>query len=1231
MMINSLNDEQLEAITTKDKTILVSAPAGSGKTKILVSRIMSKLIDDRYDIDQLLVLTFTKPASIEMRQRLLFAIEDKLNQDLDPDIYEHLMKQKQKLPYSYITNFHSFCVQLLKKYGYVIHIPSQFEVVDKTEDLKQQAIDQCINQWLQDTKIRNFISLYFEELNFNSLKEMIFELSDILNSISNPKDYIQKIKTNVYEQYICSDHSFDQWELFNHLKHELSLDAIEMYNHYVNLESYASSHHITDFFEVPETKSNQSSELHSPASGLYDYVNNIVGLFTQEYVAYDQFKSISLSKPVKTSSISWNDEIKPYQSEFRKLKEKITNSYSSKAKEYLVSDDKAFKLTLKESCYFIEMMLEKDGLVNQFKQKYEQIKQQYHLLDFDDLQYHTIELLQPNYHVSELLYHQFKEIMIDEYQDTNQIQETIISLIKDYQQPSIITFMVGDMKQSIYRFRQADPQLFKDKYDTYPMLSHTKRIDLRYNYRSNKIVLDSINYIFNQIMDSNIGGLEYFHDISSQLNYDYLRKEKCPSLDQLEQTIMQTDKRYELETRFDTELLLVDKSSKGDLDIHEYEAHLVALRILDLIKNSTIDDNEKSRKIEYKDIVILTRTSSNFLTFKKVFDRYQIPNHIVLSQGFLSSVEIVAILQILYSLVNPYDNISMLSFIRGNYLISHFDENLIGKIRVLNKKDSLYQNMKDYCMQQLDGYVQVQTFLEAYQDLQAKMSQLRPSDFLEYVLQVTGYNLFVLGLINGEQRKANLDLLINEFIKLEADKSIYEIISYYQNLEKLGCDSSPAQVLLGSNNVVSFMTIHKSKGLEFPIVFVSNMEKTFNTNDSKKRMMIDKHLGIAIKPRVFKNAVIDQKNIVDQIVQYENPYYKLIARYQIKELINEEMRILYVALTRASQKLIMTGSCAESKMKEWQNEVIYNENPEIYDGKKNQHILLYYNARKVNNYLDWIGISLMRHPQVITQWLNQECDVEIKKNFKTIQTFPSTKNYFLENTKASKFQINFYTKEQLDQQIDQHVVRYPKNEDVKEFQFSSLPPVDLIDETIAVTKLQQEQEIPTNMYSSSPSTTLLSPAQKGTLVHSFLEHLPKSKDQILEQIETLTKLGLYTLVERDVLIEYQDKLMQFYDSECYMLINEAKYVEKEKPFSFLEENTNRIVHGVFDVLCFFDDKIVIIDYKTDRIHKQTSDHTLTMLHQVQMEYYKKIIQQIYPNYKVEAKLYYLEIGKLVNV
>ena len=468
-------------------------------------------------------------------------------------------------------------------------------------------------------------------------------------------------------------------------------------------------------------------------------------------------------------------------------------------------------------------------------------------------------------------------------------------------------------------------------------------------------------------MDINIGGLDYYLDDSAKLNYDFLRKEGAKELEDLTDVTLKASNRLEKEERFTSEVLLSYQTKTSSSDA-ELEAKITAKKIQEIVGHLELDNFDKTkRKANYKDIVVLMRNTRSFIAFKKIFSRYNIPSHIVLSQGFLQASEIISIINVLKAFDNHLDDIAFTSLLKGNYVISCFDENMLAKIRT-DENVSIYDNVLNYIETKQPNYQSLEKFINYYHQMREYFNFHSVKESLNKFYQDSEYLSFLASLVNGGQRVANLELLLQKMDELK-DESLHSIVTKFNKMMINGVNLSPAMVSSNDDNVVSFMTIHKSKGLEFPIVFVSNLQNKFNQQDARERIISDKKLGIAIKPRIKQQLEPYQ----DVICEYENKYRKVIASYQTNEAINEEMRIFYVALTRASQKLILTGLIKDPQdIIKWQNYVINNNEDSIVNPRCNDKVILYHNARRQNSYLDWLGISLMSHDDIIAQGINKE-------------------------------------------------------------------------------------------------------------------------------------------------------------------------------------------------------------------------------------------------------------------
>ncbi len=1200
----AFNEGQLKAIHQRDASILVSAPAGSGKTKILVSRII-ELLKEGYNIDEFLVVTFTEAAGNEMKQRLNKELDELVSSDIDETLKTHLLTQIQNLPNAYITNFHGFCSLLLKKYGYLVDVLPGFDINSDPTLIKKQVLEACLESWVQNEEYKDFLSLYFPGYNFDSFIEVLLSLDELSHSIDHFYDFVDNMIESCYKSVNVNLH---EWPLFNELKGIFYNEAILAMNKLIELEYFTIVNGLSDFYERPDEQSEKNQALMTPFESLYNYLDELL-VNLKKPLTYDTFVSLLNKKPEKSYNMNWKEVDEDTKKTFNKYKTNVLSSLNDAVKTYIDKSPEEFVEKMNISRQAIEIMLVRGGLLNQFQDAYAVCKKELNQLDFADLEKFAHQLLEPKYGIVSSLNHKLREIMVDEYQDTNQIQESLLLKISKYDK-DIPLFMVGDMKQSIYRFRQADPSIFLEKYDSFSLtdketaITHTKRIDLVFNYRSSKVVLDSINYIFNAIMNKDIGGLEYYLDDSARLNYDYVGKENG--------NVEEARARFFNDRHLETELLIDIYNPKSKLDKDAYEAHMVAQRIVELKKNFKIND----KPISYKDIVILMRSTPSFITFKKVFDQYNIPNHIVLSSGLLSSSEIITVISLLKAINNPYDDVALLSVLTAPFKFSYISSDIIATLRMKDKTVPLYENLKQ------SDHPKIINFLEVFEELRNYNNAFSPYDLINRIYEYSDYPLFVSKLINGKQRKANLDLLVQLISDIQKD---YPYLNDVLDILENANDYAPASTASSNNDVVEFMTIHKSKGLEFPIVFVCNTHKKFNTSDSKDKIIVDKKLGFVLKPR----QRLSSDKYEDVIVEYENPYRNMIAKELSNEAINEEMRILYVALTRASSKLILTGMIKDIKeIKDIQLKLLVNLNPNIAKHKGAEDILLYDYLRKSNNYLTWILSAALRHPDVIKQCLLHNelrhyarlIDQHYKDKFNnTDSTEHSMFSLILSDDKTLEDNItrsNHHHKEldySLQKQYDEFI--YPFDTDAKH--------------SIAVTALAKEEDDHFLDLTKEQEELLMKAADKGTLVHLLMSYLSFKKDDVDNIITTMYKEDLIDDYGKEILLEYKNNIQSFIDSDIYTMIKEASHIYREKPFSYYDKDENQIIHGIFDLVFVHNNQVYVLDYKTDRVSKNNSKETLIEKHLFQLDYYKKVLKDMYKQ-DIKAIVYYLHIGQYVE-
>lgn len=1195
------NEGQLKAIYQRDASILVSAPAGSGKTKILVSRIV-ELLKEGYTIYDFLVLTFTEAAGHEMKQRLNEELNLVASSDISQDFKKHLEKQILNLPHAYITNFHGFCNLLLTKYGYLVDVMPGFEINSDPTLLKKEVFQECLEQWIQDESYQEFFGLYFPGYSFDTFEKLLLSIDNLSHSIDNFYDFVEEIKATYYDTVTDN---LEEWPLYPYLLKIFKDECIQGINKLIELQIYCEENQLTDFYERPDEQTEKQTLLYIPFDSYYEYLNQRLSSLNQS-IGYDSLYQLLTAKPEKSYNMIWKDIDEDIKKTFNKMKADILSSYNKSLSSYLEEDIQVFIKKMDISRQAIDILLKEGHILSTFQDTYQRKKKSLNQLDFADLETYTHQLLEPQYGVIDILYTSLKEIMVDEYQDTNQIQESLLLKISTYKQPEIPLFMVGDMKQSIYRFRQADPQIFSHKYDHFSLddlatqQTKTKRIDLVFNYRSSKVVLDSINYIFNQIMDKEIGGLEYYLDESARLNYDYLGREKDKEL---------ARERFFQDQDLTTEVLINEYNSHSPFDKEQYEAHMVAQKIIKLKTEMKI----KGKPIEYKDIVVLMRSTVHFLTFKKVFDLYQIPNHIVLSQGLMNSNEIENMITFLKAIDNPYDDIALLSILKQPYTFSYIDMETLAKTRINHKDISLY----DCLLLSVDQ--QIISFLEVYNELREYNYQHSPYELMKKIYEVTDYQLFVSQLINGTQRKANLDLFLEIIKQIQTNTPyLHDLLYVLDN----SSDYAPALAVGGDDNKVEFMTIHKSKGLEFPIVFVCNMHKQFNTQDAKDRIIFDKLFGFTIKPRVYQS----NENYQDVICEDNILYRNIIARKQLDESINEEMRILYVALTRASQKLILTGVIKDiQEIVTVQEKLLVNESPDVKHVVNAGHILLYSRLRKTNNYLSWILAAILRHPSIIQQCLENE---KLKPNALKLKKYTLAHTGHLDSTEHAMFSLTLTTDEQLEEAIPTYkkeITMIQNNQ--RQVYDHFIYPFDIKKTaTLAVTKLHDISDDHYLILSDEDNTTSLNAADKGTLIHLVLSYLSFKNDHLDKLIDQLYQENLFNNDGLKILKDYQVHLQAFIESDFYQMISQASLLYKEKSFAYYDKDREQTIHGIFDLVFIYQDQVYVLDYKTDRISHNNSDDDLILKHQTQLNYYKKVLNDIY-NKDIKAIVYYLHIDK----
>ena len=1254
-------DEQLLAIETRGKNLLVAAAAGSGKTAVLVERIIKIITDDNnpVDIDKLLVVTFTNAAASEMRERIGDAISKKLEEMPNSKM---LQRQLALLNKSNITTIHSFCLDIIKNNFHLIDLDPGFRIGDETECtlIKQDILIELFEDKYdkEDEGFLNLIEAYCTNRDDERLKEIVLKLYNF--SMSGPWPSVW-LREKAQEFNINSLDELEKASWYKVLKESLYLDLNNAKNG------------LDEAIKICEEDSDLAPYLLNLKPELNGIENAINSLNLNLEQIYKAIKDIEFAYRIKTVKKGLGDELdkKKVKSLRDDVKKKINQI---KGGVFSVSLDETLN-GIKNMYPIIKSLTE---LVIEFSDRYVKKKMERVILDFNDLEHLCLKILTCNDEngevyassVAQKFREKFEEVLVDEYQDSNNVQETIISMVsrKDLDNPNV--FMVGDVKQSIYRFRQAKPELFLEKYNSYSEEDNKKnrKIMLYKNFRSREEVIKGVNFIFKSLMSKTVGELDYTDKEALNLgaSYDELNKDNVYFQDN---EFIDLDK---IEVSGALELHILDKSSdfedgkneindeddkendnEEDLSAVAIEARIIAKRIKELINPSdgkcfmVFDKNlNRYRKITYKDIVILLRSTKNWAdTIVEELSFGGIPVYADINTGYFQTIEIRTIMSLLHIIDNPMQDIYTIASMRSP--IFAFTSEELADIRILNRDNYFYLNVKDIAEDVYDERINKSLkdkcvyFIEKIGSWREKSLYMPIDEFLWYLYSDTSYYGYVGAMVNGIQRQANLRILFQRAKQYEQTsfKGLFNFINFINKLRKSSGDLGTAKILGENEDVVRIMSIHKSKGLEFPVVFLSGCGKQFNLRDINDSLLFHEELGIGAD-------CIDIKKRIR---------YTTLQKYAIKkkfelETLSEEMRILYVALTRAKEKLIITGSS-------------YNLQKDIdacyKAGVKGFNKVIPSELLKQKSYLKWIMTALIKHKDgdILRQGKNEFVEISDdlsswKINFHKKSDF-GTENVedSIEKKNISILSLN-YSNFEVDEEIRKRLEFRYKYRDV-----CSVP------SNISVSDIKKaEEEIfepqAENLFSEEKNRKKprfimeekgLSKAEKGTAMHFVMQKLDLNKvnllNEIKEQIKNMFEKGLITKDEEESINIF--KIQKFFKSNLGQRLlkayKENKQVFRELPF-ITEIPVKRIEKDLIDKIfnneklrlqgiidCFFeeDDGIVLLDYKTDYVENGKEKEILDK-YRVQIDLYTETLERVIGKKVKERYLYLFGIDKEVK-
>lgn len=1254
-------DEQLLAIETRGKNLLVAAAAGSGKTAVLVERIIKIITDDNnpVDIDKLLVVTFTNAAASEMRERIGDAISKKLEEMPDSKM---LQRQLALLNKSNITTIHSFCLDIIKNNFHLIDLDPGFRIGDETECtlIKQDVLIELFEDKYdkEDEDFLNLIEAYCTNRDDERLKEIVLKLYNF--SMSGPWPSVW-LREKAQEFNINSLDELEKASWYKVLKESLYLDLNNAKNG------------LDEAIKICEEDSDLAPYLLTLKPELNGIENAINSLNLDLEQIYKAVKDIEFAYRIKTVKKGIGDELdkKKVKSLRDDVKKKINQI---KGGVFSISLDETLN-GIKNMYPIIKSLTE---LVIEFSDRYVKKKMERVILDFNDLEHLCLKILTYNDEngevyassVAQKFREKFEEVLVDEYQDSNNVQETIISMVsrKDLDNPNV--FMVGDVKQSIYRFRQAKPELFLEKYNSYSEEDNKKnrKIMLYKNFRSREEVIKGVNFIFKSLMSKTVGELDYTDKEALNLgaSYDEINKDNVYFQDN---EFIDLDK---IEVSGALELHILDKSSdfedgkneindeddkendnEEDLSAVAIEARIIAKRIKELINPSdgkcfmVFDKNlNRYRKITYKDIVILLRSTKNWAdTIVEELSFGGIPVYADINTGYFQTIEIRTIMSLLHIIDNPMQDIYTIASMRSP--IFAFTSEELADIRILNRDNYFYLNVKDIAEDVYNERINKSLkdkcvyFIEKIGSWREKSLYMPIDEFLWYLYSDTSYYGYVGAMVNGIQRQANLRILFQRAKQYEqiSFKGLFNFINFINKLRKSSGDLGTAKILGENEDVVRIMSIHKSKGLEFPVVFLSGCGKQFNLRDINDSLLFHEELGIGAD-------CIDIKKRIR---------YTTLQKYAIKkkfelETLSEEMRILYVALTRAKEKLIITGSS-------------YNLQKDIdacyKAGVKGFNKVIPSELLKQKSYLKWIMTALIKHKDgdILRQGKNEFVEISDdlsswKINFHKKSDF-GTENVedSIEKKNISILSLN-YSNFEVDEEIRKRLEFRYKYRDVCSVP-SNISVSDIKKAEEEIFEPQAENLFSEEKNRKKPKFIMeekgLSKAEKGTAMHFVMQKLDLNKvnllNEIKEQIKNMFEKGLITKDEEESINIF--KIQKFFKSNLGQRLlkayKENKQVFRELPF-ITEIPVKRIEKDLIDKIfnneklrlqgiidCFFeeDDGIVLLDYKTDYVENGKEKEILDK-YRVQIDLYTETLERVIGKKVKERYLYLFGIDKEVK-
>lgn len=1297
-------DDQWSAISLGGQDMLVAAAAGSGKTAVLVERIIRRISaeNDPIDVDQLLVATFTKAAAAEMRQRIREALEEELFRQPES---EHLRRQLALLNRASITTLHSFCMEVIQRYFQMVQLDPNFRIANETEaelirqDVLSELFETYYERSSEGSDFWQLVDWFSGERSDDELFKLVQRLYDYSQSHPFPKHWLEQMA----QSFVVDDPAL--YIENNPWIHSLITD--------IQLE-------IASVIGLLK----QALKLSYLPGGPIPYIDNLQGdLVLVEYLLevtknnswehlYHAFQASGFGRlnPCRGDEVD-----KDLQEQVKDLRDQAKKQLSQLKDELFQRPSEAYLAEIHEMAPVMKTLV---AAVIDFGEQYKLAKKEKGLVDFADLEHYCLQILRhPDSTPEELkpsmaameYQDQFSEVLLDEYQDTNKVQEAIIALIS--RQDPGNRFMVGDVKQSIYRFRLADPGLFLEKYKAYSTSSSMitgneaneevgagletgtsmiasglkgLKLDLAQNFRSRSAIVDGVNYIFKQMMNEKVAEIDYDQRAELVLGADYPYGDKITAED------------------FAIEVLLIDRTvseseegsedaaygSDDSSDAHEseeatggsepslqqeiremvtaqLEARLIAIQIKQLMgegeqKPFEVYDRKTGgfRPIAYRDIVVLLRATKQWApTIMDELRLAAIPAYADLNTGYFKAIEVEIIISLLKIIDNPFQDIPLAAVLRSP--ICQLSAEELAQIRLAGRNKPFFEALLAYSSL-TDGtdpllHHKIVPFLIQLELWRNEARQGSLADLIWRVYRETSFYDLVGGMPGGIQRQANLRALYDRARQYEATsfRGLFRFLRFIERMQDSGGDLGTARAIGEQEDVVRIMSIHKSKGLEFPVVFIAGLGKMFNTQDLKGSFLLHKQLGFGPK-------------FVDAKLRLSYPTLPNLAvkRRMRLETLAEEMRILYVALTRPKEKLYLLGT-VKNMDKQLQNWALHMDHTEWYFPD--------YALAKARSFLDWIGPALMRHPQALKlreRGKLQERIPQFMQDEPSLWKIALIPQDHLIQAAASQETVDTDTLEairsaqpldgitpQYEAEISVRLAwKYPFQEAATYFAKTTVsemkrmmdmnhssPELVLADEPLISTKQTSVFRRPRHMGQHRMSST-----ERGTVYHTLMQYIPlklvMKEDNIIQAMVNMIETQLLTheqMVAIDISV-----ISAFFSSELGQRMLYSKRVRREVPFSYgltvgevypdavteakdVITSEKVLIQGVIDCLFEEEGSLILLDYKTDTVHGDPL--LVSERYRLQIDLYAKAIESIWKRPVAEKYLFFFDGSHTVSM